>query len=107
MANANVLLCALISIVVLEQTLVLATFDTDTTCVWGKDNCQINGDNLTLILNQWSGMTISEITLDSVIYDGTFTYIISPIYVSLNSGVIFSGASVTGTKEFLFGYVNM
>lgn len=55
MANPQVFLFALISLIVMEQVLVLATFDTDTACVWGKDNCQINGDNLTLILNQWSG----------------------------------------------------
>jgi xyloglucan:xyloglucosyl transferase len=71
MAIPQVFLFALFSLVVMEQALVLATFDTDTACVWGKDNCQINGDNLALILNQWSG------------------------------------ASVKGTKEFLFGYVNM
>lgn len=56
MANPQVFLFALISLIVTEHVLVLATFDTDTACVWGKDNCQINGDNLTLILNQWSGM---------------------------------------------------
>ncbi|KAJ4748851.1 Xyloglucan endotransglucosylase/hydrolase [Rhynchospora pubera] len=71
MAIAQVVLFALISLVVMEKNLVLATFDTDMVCVWGKDNCQINGDRLALTLNEWSG------------------------------------ASVKGTKEFLFGYVQM
>ncbi|KAJ3683092.1 hypothetical protein LUZ60_013319 [Juncus effusus] len=67
----KVLFLALISLVALEQTIVHATFATDAVCGWGKDNCQINGDNLTLILNQWSG------------------------------------AAVQGTKEFIFGYIDM
>ncbi|KAJ3683106.1 hypothetical protein LUZ60_013333 [Juncus effusus] len=71
MAMAKYLFMAFFSLVVLEQALVHATFDHDMTCSWGYDNCQINGDNLTLILNKWSG------------------------------------ASVQGTKEYLFGYVNM
>ncbi|KAJ3708940.1 hypothetical protein LUZ61_012645 [Rhynchospora tenuis] len=63
---------ALAVLILLGQALVLATFDSDTACSWGQDNCQISRDNkLTLILNQWSG------------------------------------AGVKGTKEFLFGYINM
>ncbi|XP_072999085.1 probable xyloglucan endotransglucosylase/hydrolase protein 26 [Typha latifolia] len=58
MANSRAFLLALISLFALKQGVVDATFATDTVCTWGYNNCVNSGDNLTLILNQWSGSAI-------------------------------------------------
>ncbi|XP_072965593.1 probable xyloglucan endotransglucosylase/hydrolase protein 26 [Typha angustifolia] len=58
MANSRALLLALVSLLAFRQGVVDATFGTDTVCTWGYNNCVNSGDNLTLILNQWSGSAI-------------------------------------------------
>ncbi|KAJ4770753.1 Xyloglucan endotransglucosylase/hydrolase [Rhynchospora pubera] len=98
MATAKVLFSILASLLVLEQALALATFDTDTVCIWGEDNCQIHGDNLTLILNQWSGITKWHFHMHIFLSN-----LCTVIFLAMH---FFSGAAVKGTKEFLFGYVS-